>query len=322
MVYPHWWDRQGTVHVLVDMAAALDAQYPGRAVYAVGHSPSWLVYALGEIRRQRGDEARIGYIPHSGSLHKIDRADYFKEPAPAPVIHYNESQHKQATAQSLSGYFNFLTRHRLDPLHIQKTYAQDGAPVLVDFSKTGEGFASFLRVFDDFAERQGATPIEQGGFGVHVYKMGYEDGAAKLEIAPLRGHDHGARTVECAITSGVAGDFMNLVAGVSGYTQQRSDTEKKMEAGRFLPYYALADQYREDGHCAGYAPPANGLRTADANHQNTQRIKELIRDTVAQRMERPVAFNHGLELGRRHVVDMSPTRGCSRRTWVFVRAYH
>lgn len=316
MAQAPWHTKDGAADLLVDMAAGLDAQYPGRAVLAVGHSPSWLVYALGALRQERGEEARTAFVPHSGRLHDVHRDDAYAAPDDKLTIRYEASTLLDSTPGAVSDYFNFLSRHRLDPQHMQNTHGAKGAPVLVDFSRKGEGYATFLRLYNDLATQQGVKGVADGGFAAHTYKMKFDTPAVTLNVAPLHGRDGDAIDVPCAVTSGPAGEFMNVMAGGRGY-----DTRQR-EENRFMPYYAVSDTYRKDGYAASYPPPASGLHSARPLPAQIREIKALIKSAAALHHRHPEICKDRAQQAAEAMAypDMTRPRG---QTWTFVaRGYH
>lgn len=315
-----WWKIQGAADLLVGMAADLDAQYPGRAVYGVGHSPSWLVYALGALRAQRGEDKRTGHIPHSGRLHDLARDDMFVSPAPALTIHYESSTLFDASPVALGSYFNFLSRHGVDPRTISARHGAAGAPVLVDYARKAEGLATFLRLFNDLADAQGVRGPAAGGFDTHIYKMWYDQDRAVLDIGPVPG---GANTapcrISCAVATGVAGDFMNMMAGQRGYDSSEKD------ASRFVPSYPLADGYNPASYARNYPAPVNGLRCAPSYPDMRRVLKESIAMAVTLRSADPAAHAARAQAAGEEIHNGSPTARMlpPRQTWTFMnRGYH
>lgn len=325
MTNAFWWQEKGYVNYLVDMAADLDRQYPGRALYAVGHSPSWLVYAVGELRKARGETAKVGYIPHSGALHEVARDDVFKAAEPGAVIHYQENTHKEASPQALNKYFNFLSRRHLDPQFVRQAYADGGAPVLVDFVAKGCGFATFLRLYNDLAEKQGVPGPAANGFDIHAFKMAYAEGPVTLEVAAPRNTNGTARRFNLTVTSGLNATLMNRLAGYSGYAAASDQSARRLDAGRFMPYYPVADAYRKDSYLSlrDYAPPVSGLRAAMPDHERRVEIKSLIRATVAQMLATPDEHNTLSTAAGSHIGRNAPraAEGQPPR-WTFTRGYH
>lgn len=323
MTNAFWWQEKGYVNYVVDMAEDLDRQYPGRAIYAVGHSPSWVVYAVGALRQARGEEPKIGFIPHSGALHEVAREDMFKTAVPGRIIHYQQNAYKEASPQALGRYFNFLSRRHLDPGSVRQAYAAAGAPVLVDFVAKGNGFATFLRIYNDMAEQQGVDGPAAGGFDIQAFKMAYAAGQVTLEIDPVRGDAGTARRFNVAVTSGLKGSLMNRLAGYSGYAAANDQSARRLDAGRFMPYYPVADAYRKDCYLKDYAPPVNGLRAAMPDHERRTEIKALIRAAVAEKLAAPESHRALADAAAAHIEKNGPrpAEGQPAR-WMFTRGYH
>jgi hypothetical protein len=323
MTNAFWWQEKGYVNYLVDMAADLDRQYPGRALYAVGHSPSWLVYAAGELRKARGEAPKVGFIPHSGSLHEVARDDMFKTATAQTTVHYHENANKEASPQALGKYFNFLSRRHLDPQSVRQTYAADGAPVLVDFVAKGNGFATFLRLYNDLAEKQGTKGPAAGGFDIHAFKMAYADGPVTLAIDPVRHTSGTVQEFNVAVTTGLKGSLMNRLAGFSGYAAANDQSARRLDAGRFMPYYPVADAYRKDSYTRDYPPPVNGLRVAMPDHERRVEIKSLIRAAVAQTLAAPDEHKNLSTAAAGHIDRNAPRQAEGQPArWTFSRGYH
>ena len=318
-----WWQEKGYVNYVVDMAADLDRQYPGRAVYAVGHSPSWVVYALGELRKARGEDPKVGFIPHSGALHEVARDDIFKSAAPGTTVHYHEGAHKEASPQAISKYFSFLSRRHVDPQSVQQAYDGPGAPVLVDFVAKGNGFATFLRLYNDLAEQQGAKAPADGGFDIHAFKLAYAEGPVTLAVDPIKNTTGTARNFNVAVTSGLKGSVMNRLAGYSGYAAANDQSARRLDAGRFMPYYPVADAYRKDGYARDYPPPTNGLRAAMPDHERRTEIKTLIRAAVTLKLSTPDAHEALSATASAHIQRNGPQQAEGQPArWTFSRGYH
>lgn len=323
MANTFWWQEKGYVDYLVDMADDLDRQYPGRPIYAVGHSPSWLVYAVGELRKARGQDDKIGYIPHSGALHQVARDDAFKLAEPRSTIRFEESTHKEASPAAIDRYFNFLSRRHLDPQSVRAAHDGAGAPVLVDFMAKGNGFATFLRLYNDLADKQAVPGPAAGGFDIHAFKLAYTDGPVTLAVDPVRNAGGMTKEFNVTVKSGTPGSLMNRLAGYSGYAAANDQSARRLDAGRFMPYYPVADTYRQDSYCKDYPPPTNGLRSAMPDHERRVEIKTLIKAAVAACVAAPEAHATKLANAATDIENNAPRQADKQPArWTFTRGYH
>jgi hypothetical protein len=199
---------------------------------------------------------------------------------------YAASKNSFASETSLKGYFNFLSRRKIDPQSVLRTYQDVRAPVLVDYLSDGKGFASFLRVYDRLAQEQKVGPIGQS-FSVAAYKFAFRDGPMALSVPSIANdNDDTPRTYTVDITSGLAGIVMNAMSGYAGCpAPQRDGKIVEDERGRFMPYYPLTDSYKGDWQ--KYTPPKAGLRLAPADSGSVRAIKEAIGVAVSTYLHNP-----------------------------------
>ena len=276
-----WWDNPDYTALLVATAADLDRRYPDRAVYAVGHTPSWLVHALGALRARRGEPPRIGYIPFSGALLEVERTQMYST-VDGNVLQFVPDGVRQASPAALSGYFNYLARRGVDPRNVLHTQATDetaaGPPVLVDYAARGKGMATFLQLYDGLAARQGVAGLADG-FAVCAYKMAFRDGPLRWEYPALDGAAR--RGVDVTLVNGAPGLLMNMISGYQGCPQNRGDRDAAaQEKGRFMPYYPVCDSYNPESHWRGTPAPVPGLRPAGGEAAAVRSAKVAIREAV------------------------------------------
>lgn len=339
-----WWERPGFADLLVDVAADLDRRYEGRPVYAVGHTPSWLVYTLGLLRQAEGQPAAIGYIPFSGALLQVGREQLFNPLAAGESVKFEPDQYRTTSRGALSGYFNFLTRRRLDPARLLQE-AGGVKPVLVDYMAHGKGYASFLRVYDQLAEAQGCAGVRTG-FDVVAYKMHFRDGTQKLSLPPVapalraepdRGDtqngpaaradtDRDERIYNVNVTSGTHAMVLNILSGGQGMPARDDDYARRQDAGRVMPYYSLIDGFRNMAWARNYPAPEARMRTATPDRAAVTAIKEILAEAVRQSRGSPAEQEARCEraaLALHAVERATPAPRGGDMRWVPVyRAYH
>jgi hypothetical protein len=298
-----WRNDQNTLHYMVEEARALADSHPGQPLYAVGHTPSWLVYAAGAWRKAQGQDRRVGYIPFTGAYLDLPR-DFIYKPMPEDrIVPFEHSEYHVVSRGSLDNYFNYLARHRVDPAGVRNRYGADRRPVLVDFLHKGKGFASFLHTYDKRAREQGLGALDAD---VVVYKLATEDRPVTLALPP---HEEGGAPlrVPATVISGPAGVLMNMVSGAQGrpadWELERGD---QREGDRFMPYFTLVDSYNQNSRWASYAPGPAGYRRGPQNGETVRSIKAALNAAAAMAVRDPDRHAARAEAGRIQMKEQEP----------------
>jgi hypothetical protein len=122
----------------VNYAYELTQKYPDAHLVSVGQSPSWIIYAAAQIRKARGEDEQVSFLPFSGRFMTRAVSDDY----PAYMLSDN-----RPTADNLSHYFNFMSEKGVCPPSIAARFNEAGRQtVFIDYSCTGQGLASFLHL--------------------------------------------------------------------------------------------------------------------------------------------------------------------------------
>lgn len=63
-----WWEKKQVIDQLVDWSYGLHKAHPRQRIMSLGQSASWIVLGAGMIRKLRGKDANIGFIPFTGAF--------------------------------------------------------------------------------------------------------------------------------------------------------------------------------------------------------------------------------------------------------------
>lgn len=313
-----WWKNKDYVHLLVHFARELDAQYKGRLLVALGHSPSWLVVAAGMCRVAEGQPRNTAFIPFTGRHCELDSGSYELR-GPVDTIMFRPDDVRIVSDQSVAHYFNDLARHKRDPKSLRHKAGAE-KPVLVELASHGLGLASFLNVM----QRQ-MGPAGAAQFDVVLYKLNYTDGVKRLSYVPETKraaadpqavHPQADYTVEARVISGPAGAFLDRFAGSKGRVSSWDKSEQ--EVGRFMPYYSVVDGYNPDSYFARCAPPVRQYASAESHAPYLRGIKKAIRAAIAAPKEEHEAH---VQRGLADLAKITPVKIAGG--WVPVyRGYH
>lgn len=133
-----WWKNKDIVTQIVSWAYDLQKAYPKNRILSLGQSPAWIVQSVGMLRKLRGHDANITFIPFTGAF--LSR-DYEED---SEAMAFAARPEARPDINRLSRYFTLLGRLEARPEQIE---AEPEKVVLAEMIKSGNGLASFLDIW-------------------------------------------------------------------------------------------------------------------------------------------------------------------------------
>lgn len=223
----HWWGNYQKTSLMVSIASEMCDLYPDQHIVAVGHSPSWLVYTIAEVRKARGEAPNVSFVPYSGSAWQVVDHRPNDDQSHSEVT-YERAQHANYKPSALCEYFSHLNKTQHDQLTIQSIPTSDKKTVLVDLANNGNGFASFVEVL---AHKHGSL-LEQR-FHAHLFKTYYSDRTLQIILEQDNGQN---TTLSATVQCGAAGMLLDALSGSKGTLTGSSSKSDEM-VGRFMPCF-------------------------------------------------------------------------------------
>lgn len=268
-----WWDKQENIDVLVQIANDLDKQYPDQKIVGIGHSPSWLVHTVAQIRMNEGRKHDTALVPFTGSFWGGSKAETDKE-TNHTVVSYKRGRYSTAPSkENITTYFNALSS-RVKNVLSPAAQKPNNKIVLVDLIVSGDSFMSFADTlaeqncrenFNDYYQAHIYKPYFDGGNA--TFRLIEEDGTARLSVD---GHTQGRD----------AAYFLNGISGGKGIWSSKNSPQIEKTCGRFMPVY---DPKSSEGPVSLHLDNRHDLKNIHSRIVNT--VRKMDQDDVIARMK-------------------------------------
>lgn len=257
-----WWKDKQKVASLVAVAGDLCDQYEGQNIVSIGHSPSWLVYAVGQMRKAQGQDPQVAFIPFSSgnfySWQFSEHGSYFH-------FKYNsDSDYGLPNHETISSYFNILNAEQKNLLNIDEIASHSlrlrKKTVLIDFIRSGDGFISFLWAL---SQKTQCCNFEDY-YHAHLFSFHRKTRDIKMTLAT---HSNQSIEIKGFLEYENFDGAADSMAGARGMIDDKSFQEglsNEKYAGRFMPFCDLNKTFH---------PVAHGLN----NQSDIREIKKVIR---------------------------------------------
>lgn len=268
-----WWDKQENIDMLVHIANDLDKQYPDQKIVGVGHSPSWLVHTVAQIRMNEGRKHNTTLVPFTGSFWGNSKAE-MNDDKTHTIVTYQHSRYSPVPEQeTLKTCFNALSSRITNAL----APVPENKIILVDLIVSGDSFVSFA---DALAEQ--GHPALRNAFDqyyqAHIYKPFFDGGDATFKLVDGQGatrlsFDGHAQGRDAAY-------FLNGISGGKGLWSTKNSPHTEKTCGRFMPAFDIRSNDR---------PFHLGLNNREDLKNIHKRIvstvRQMDRDDVIARMQ-------------------------------------
>jgi hypothetical protein len=141
----HWWQNTDRVDRLVDAAVMVDKKHQGQELIAIGQSPAWLLYTIGEYRRALGEEPKIRKVAFSGSF--MQHSNFAQNEHDLwHSYHINSEDYPDEERRNI--YIKYMKSSGVDYRSLQRKSAQGAGkkPVFFDYIMGGCSVASFMHM--------------------------------------------------------------------------------------------------------------------------------------------------------------------------------
>lgn len=257
----YWWSNSEKIALLVSVAEEMADRYAHQPIAGIGHSPSWLTHAIGQVRANRGEERNVVHIPFSGSAskHVSFASSEADESIKESVFEYAEG--KSPALNRISNYFNSLNETQRRMLGLgQEAPAANGKTVLIDFVEKGNSFADFANVL----ARHTGQPDLSAKFDAHVFKQFFHDQTVQIAV---ENPDAPTSVLKTQVQSGEAARLLNDTSGAQGAWAPEKPLYGEKFCGRFMPIFNIHSNDR---------PQAPKLENAVQVKEIKQAIAEMI----------------------------------------------
>lgn len=236
MLFIYYKDQiDGVVQALVSLAHELEIEHPDKKIVGVGHSPSWLVYTVGQIRRQKGCEPDIGYVPFSSRHMDLKEKDYSNEDREIffKNFAYGNGQKNRPNDETISNYFTKLSPQSCRSIGIDGP--QSNKKILfLDMIMKGLSFASFIDILHRHLETTNNVNLKNN-FQYQVFKPLFDaKGDVVFKLPDI--NDENFYDVNVSVRSQDKVYALHKMAGESG---SFSNIGGENDLGRFMPYFGL-----------------------------------------------------------------------------------
>jgi len=154
-----WWEKKQVIDQLVNWSYGLHKAHPHQRIISLGQSASWIVLGAGMIRKLRGKDANIGFIPFTGAF--FEREDESE----SPHMEFNERTLERPPTDRLIPYFNLLSTMNAKPDDLGQAPKK---VVIAEMIKSGNGLASFLDVMSR-SDQFGFDPKHLDNIELYIY---------------------------------------------------------------------------------------------------------------------------------------------------------
>ncbi|MFP4312962.1 MAG: hypothetical protein ACLFR0_01435 [Alphaproteobacteria bacterium] len=149
-----WWNDPGWVSDITFIARDLHEAYPDHKIISVGQSPAWITLSAGMIRKLRGEEANIAFVPFTGSFLERERPS---DPDTSPKslsAKFKEVASRPVCEKTKCDYQGFLNKLELSSSKIAEGLERGEKYMFCDLTRTGNGFASFISTWGENVDRR------------------------------------------------------------------------------------------------------------------------------------------------------------------------
>lgn len=153
-----WWKDKAYINQIVDWAYDLQSSHESARVISIGQSPAWIVRCVSMIRKMRGEDANVTFVPFTGGFLERDKS---LESSSENIMRFNKRAGWNDNATELDRYFNYLGHLQAQPGQIFEQI-QSGQPVVFSemIMKSG-GLASFITSWFGFAANDQRQALAQ-----------------------------------------------------------------------------------------------------------------------------------------------------------------
>lgn len=234
-----WWDDQEKIDLLVSMANDIDELYPDQRVVGIGHSPSWLVYTLGQLRKSDGRMKNTALAPFTGAY--CMKEDLIHDAGGQNIIRavYKKPSYSEPPAQEkINAYFNQCAGHIRHMLSLNENglaARPNSKIVLVDLIVSGNSFMSFVDALGRFTGPRAKEDFSEI-YHAHVYKPYFKPHHMQMSVLPGDDEDahSGTLDINATITSEEEGFLINNISGSKGAWLTKRAPEEDSSIGRFM----------------------------------------------------------------------------------------
>ncbi len=144
-----WWNQPETVETVTIISRDLVDQFPEHKIISVGQSPAWITLGAGMIRRLRGEDANIGFIPFTGNFMDNSGDEPIRYRKDGKIEHglartFTTNADKVVEPEVSEKYQEYLTKLKLSPQDLVMEMEQGQKFLFCDLTITGRGLASFM----------------------------------------------------------------------------------------------------------------------------------------------------------------------------------
>jgi len=149
-----WWNDPGWVSDITMIARDLVDEFPEHKIISVGQSPAWITMGVGMIRRLRGEDANIGFVPFTGNYMESAGDEEIKLRRNGRTETTMARSFKTAAGRPLdpevaARYQSYLGKLKLSPDDLAGEMEQGKKFIFCDLTRTGGGLASFMSAWSE-----------------------------------------------------------------------------------------------------------------------------------------------------------------------------
>lgn len=304
-----WYDFPVNLEIIAQTAKKIIDAYPGHKIFSLGQTPAWLIKAASML----SSECEFGFIPFSGSYvdaifssgnlpkdGKLEKSMLYKKRIENPNSYKSPFTKKTyPSSELISKYHNLLDSFDLNPLKIINNFQENNTKtVILDFTLSGQGLASFLSILFDYAS---SKSINAEKFKTAIEVVILADSQEEISLTNIRlGDESNFVTITCehlvAENLPYTEVILELAVGANEMDQASGDD-------RIVPSYP-AEKWMED--------PIWPENTATINYITSQ-LREAVEKICSQNVSEP--DNHHLSEITSAALANSELAGISNENW-------
>ena len=170
----NWWKNHDDTEQVVDWAYEALDDYGDHHMISLGQSAAWIVHTAGMIRKHRGGQANVTYIPFSNNFLKDKSCKEllpdFEDAICKKGLCFEISDELQPSEDAKSKYFSYLSSIGASPEDIVNRYKETGQKtVMLEMIDSGKGFVSFCNLWFEESRKKFSDKEMVEAMQFHIY---------------------------------------------------------------------------------------------------------------------------------------------------------